>query len=125
MFSCWHCQRYQRCNRHLLPSCAYGKSQNSPSESLAIIVLITQIIGGLHLAGPELAYRIKPTADFFSTQMRPSPTYVLPMHCSGFNCKIALQEALGEACVPAGVGMKVTVDGNRLLDERLPPGTWR
>ncbi|KZP32912.1 hypothetical protein FIBSPDRAFT_721887, partial [Athelia psychrophila] len=91
----------------------------------AIATFSRPIIGGLHLAGPELAYRIKPTADFFSTQMRPSPTYVLPMHCSGFNCKIALQEALGEACVPAGVGMKVTVDGNRLLDERLPPGTWR
>ncbi|KAF7966794.1 hypothetical protein HWV62_37001 [Athelia sp. TMB] len=85
---------------------------------------VYMVIGGLHLAGPELAYRIKPTTDFLSMRMRPSPTYVLPMHCSGFNCKVALQEALGEACVPAGVGMKVTVEGDRSLDDRLPPSSW-
>lgn len=70
-----------------------------------------QIVGGLHLAGPELADRIKPTVNFLSNDLIPSPTYVLPMHCSGFAVKIALEAALGEGCVPAGAGHTVTING--------------
>ena len=33
-----------------------------------------QIIGGLHLAGPELIERIPPTIDFLSRSLAPSPT---------------------------------------------------
>lgn len=61
-------------------------------------------MGGLHLAGPELADRIKPTVNFLAEELIPAPTYVLPMHCSGFAVKVALEAALGEGCVPAGVG---------------------
>lgn len=82
---------------------------------------IHMIVGGLHLAGPELNARIPLTVDFLSRQMRPSPTYILPMHCSGFNAKIALQEAFGEGCVPAGVGLKVEVKGDRMVDDKLFP----
>jgi len=71
-----------------------------------------QIIGGLHLAGQELSYRIPPTVNFLSSQLSPSLTYILPMHCSGFNSKVALQEAFGEGCVPAGVGLKVQINGD-------------
>jgi|SRR6266849_10936098 len=70
-----------------------------------------QIVGGLHLAGPELADRIKPTVKFLSEDLIPAPTYVLPMHCSGFAVKIALEAALGEGCVPAGAGHTVTING--------------
>ncbi|TFK85561.1 hypothetical protein K466DRAFT_184385 [Polyporus arcularius HHB13444] len=73
---------------------------------------IYMIIGGLHLAGTELTERIPPTVDYLSNQLRPAPVYILPMHCSGFAAKIALEEAFGEGCVPAGVGHKVIVDGN-------------
>lgn len=72
-----------------------------------------QIIGGLHLAGREMASRIPPTVDFLRN-MTPRPTYILPMHCSGFDSKIALQEAFGEGCVPAGVGLKVEVTADRM-----------
>jgi len=41
------------------------------------------------------------------------------MHCSGFVAKVALQEAFGEGIVPAGVGMKVEVIGDREHDNRL------
>ena len=34
------------------------------------------------------------------------------MHCSGFAAKIALEEALGEGCVPAGVGICVEIKGD-------------
>jgi 7,8-dihydropterin-6-yl-methyl-4-(beta-D-ribofuranosyl)aminobenzene 5'-phosphate synthase len=34
------------------------------------------------------------------------------MHCSGFNSKVALQEAFGEGCVPAGVGLKIEIKGD-------------
>lgn len=78
-----------------------------------------QVIGGLHLAGPEFASRVPLTVDFLSKKLRPSPTYVLPMHCSGFQSKLALEAAFGEGCVPAGVGMKVDVVGDREHDKEL------
>lgn len=78
-----------------------------------------QIIGGLHLATPDLAERIEPTVSFLSRQMTPAPTFILPMHCSGFQAKVALEKAFGDGCVPAGVGMKVEVLGDREFDDRL------
>ncbi|KIO25909.1 hypothetical protein M407DRAFT_75106 [Tulasnella calospora MUT 4182] len=69
---------------------------------------IYMIIGGLHLAPPDQVYRIAPTVEFISKSLRPAPTYILPMHCTGFKAKIALEQELGEGCVPAGVGMKVS-----------------
>ncbi|KAI8994090.1 beta-lactamase-like protein [Trametes punicea] len=72
---------------------------------------VYMIIGGLHLAGTELVDRIPPTVNYLANQMRPAPMYVLPMHCSGFAAKVALEHALGEGCVPAGVGHKVIVEG--------------
>ncbi|KAH9952970.1 metallo-beta-lactamase protein [Russula dissimulans] len=83
---------------------------------------IYMIVGGLHLAGPELADRIKPTVDFLSRALIPAPTYVLPMHCSGFATKIALEAALGEGCVPAGAGHKVVING---VPENLRPPSIR
>ncbi|KAI0081300.1 hypothetical protein K474DRAFT_1672045 [Panus rudis PR-1116 ss-1] len=83
-----------------------------------------QIVGGLHLATPDLVDRIEPTVDFLANKLRPAPMYVLPMHCSGFACKIALEKALGEGCVPAGTGIKVALDGNRELETKgmvIPP----
>ena len=84
-----------------------------------IIFYEIQIIGGLHLAGPELAYRIQPTTDFLSRKLRPACTYVLPMHCSGFAAKTALREALGEGCVPAGVGITINVKSDLEAESRL------
>lgn len=43
------------------------------------------------------------------------------MHCSGFAAKVALEEAFGEGTVPAGVGMRVEVIGDREHEERLSP----
>ncbi|KAF9051239.1 hypothetical protein BDZ89DRAFT_1057083 [Hymenopellis radicata] len=61
---------------------------------------VYMIIGGLHLATPDLVPRIPPTVEFLSQQLKPAPTYILPMHCSGFNAKVALESAFGEGCVP-------------------------
>jgi 7,8-dihydropterin-6-yl-methyl-4-(beta-D-ribofuranosyl)aminobenzene 5'-phosphate synthase len=84
-----------------------------------------KIVGGLHLAGPELADRIKPTVHFLSEALIPAPTYVLPMHCSGFATKVALEAALGEGCVPAGTGHKVIINGIPEDDTRLRPPSIR
>ncbi|KAF9529429.1 beta-lactamase-like protein [Crepidotus variabilis] len=81
---------------------------------------IHMIIGGLHLAGPESAPIVPKTVRFLSTDLKPAPAYVLPMHCSGFHAKVALEKALGEGCVPAGVGHKVVILGDRAIDDRLP-----
>lgn len=53
--------------------------------------------------------------------MRPSPTYVLPMHCTGFTAKVALEKALGEGCVPASTGMRIEVVGDREVDKGMFP----
>ncbi|KAJ3476042.1 hypothetical protein NLI96_g11429 [Meripilus lineatus] len=82
---------------------------------------VHMIIGGLHLASSDLLYRIAPTVEFFSTKMRPSPTYVLPMHCTGFTAKVALEKALGEGCVPASTGMRIEVVGDREVDKGMFP----
>lgn len=84
-----------------------------------------KIVGGLHLAGPELADRIKPTIHFLSEALIPAPTYVLPMHCSGFAVKVALEAALGEGCVPAGAGHKVIINGVPEDDASLRPPSIR
>ena len=60
-----------------------------------------------------MADRIEPTVDFFANKLRPSPTYILPMHCSGFGVKVALEKALGDGCVPVGTGIRVEVQGTR------------
>ncbi|KAF7306151.1 7, 8-dihydropterin-6-methyl-4-(Beta-D-ribofuranosyl)-aminobenzene-5'-phosphate synthase [Mycena chlorophos] len=80
---------------------------------------VYMVIGGLHLAPPDLRERIAPTIEFLTEKLVPAPTYVLPMHCSGFEAKVKLEAAMGEACVPAGVGLKVEVQGDRDMDARL------
>lgn len=85
---------------------------------------IYMVIGGLHLAGPELVPRIPDTVNFLANELRPAPAYILPMHCSGFQSKIALERAFGEGCVPAGVGIKVEIRGDREADERLLPAMF-
>ncbi|GJE95875.1 MBL-fold metallohydrolase domain-containing protein [Phanerochaete sordida] len=84
---------------------------------------IHMIIGGLHLGGPELADRIEPTVDFFANKLRPSPAYILPMHCSGFGVKVALEKALGDGCVPVGAGVHVEVEGSPESEAAMFPPT--
>jgi 7,8-dihydropterin-6-yl-methyl-4-(beta-D-ribofuranosyl)aminobenzene 5'-phosphate synthase len=82
------------------------------SQRDVILDIDVQIIGGLHLAQPNMVSRIPPTVDFLSRQLKPAPTFVLPLHCSGFQAKIALEKALGQGCVPAGVGTTIEVRGD-------------
>jgi 7,8-dihydropterin-6-yl-methyl-4-(beta-D-ribofuranosyl)aminobenzene 5'-phosphate synthase len=64
------------------------------------------------------------TVEFLSETLRPAPTYILPMHCSGFEVKLALEKALGAGCVPAGVGHKIHLESDREIDDRLLPATY-
>ena len=68
------------------------------------------MVGGLHLAGPELAPRIAPTVEFLKDQVNPPPTYVLPLHCTGLAAKVALANAFKDGCVAAGVGMRARIE---------------
>lgn len=106
-------------SRPIYMVCTVHHHLHRPTPSLSI-----KIIGGLHLAGAEFAPRIPLTVDFLSRQLKPSPTYILPMHCSGFQSKIALEAALGEGCVPAGVGLKVDFTGDREQDKTLFPPVY-
>ena len=116
---CRYCQRSSRCCQDVQTSHIHGK--RSPLDNEYTELKALQIIGGLHLGGPELAYRIEPTVDFFANKLRPSPTYVLPMHCSGFPAKVALERALGDACIAAGTGMKVEVVGDQEAESLIFP----
>ncbi|KAF5393477.1 hypothetical protein D9757_000677 [Collybiopsis confluens] len=89
-----------------------------------LILFSAQIIGGLHLAGDSMTPRIEPTIDWLSKSLRPSPTWIIPMHCTGFVAKVALEQAFGEGVVPAGVGVRVEVIGDQEHDKRLAPAVF-
>jgi 7,8-dihydropterin-6-yl-methyl-4-(beta-D-ribofuranosyl)aminobenzene 5'-phosphate synthase len=46
------------------------------------------------------------------------------MHCSGFKAKVALENAFGEGCVPAGVGIKIEIKGDEASEKALLPPTF-
>ena len=71
------------------------------------------VLGGLHLAGSELADRIAPTVEGFASEEISGPDYVVPMHCTGFDAKVALRNRLGEKVVPGGVALVVRVDSEK------------
>ncbi|KAG8938901.1 hypothetical protein FRC03_006812 [Tulasnella sp. 419] len=71
---------------------------------------IYMIVGGFHLAGPELQKRIQPTVEFIKDHLA-QDGHVLPLHCTGFHAKTALERGLQPgAVVPAGVGIGVEVE---------------
>jgi len=109
----------------IFSACSHAGIVNVVKDAIAVFSRpIYMIIGGLHLAGPEFSSRVPPTVEFLSRQLRPSPTYILPMHCSGFQSKLALEAAFGEGCVPAGVGLKVNVVGDREQDKGIFPAVY-
>ncbi|KAG8859587.1 hypothetical protein FRB91_007473 [Serendipita sp. 411] len=69
---------------------------------------IYAVVGGLHLAGPELGPRIAPTVELLQS-IEPEITYVIPLHCTGQAARTALVNAFGDRCVPAGVGIKACI----------------
>lgn len=69
------------------------------------------IVGGLHLV-PVHQQPVDETVDFIARRIQPRPAYVLPLHCTGLEPRSRLKVALGDACIPAGVGMRVTVQGD-------------
>ncbi|KAJ6499998.1 beta-lactamase-like protein [Mycena vitilis] len=104
----------------IFSACSHAGIVNVVRDALATFSRpIHMIIGGLHLAPPDSVDRIEPTISFLSRQIVPAPNFVLPMHCSGFQCKVELEKAFGERCVPAGVGMKIEVLGDKEFDGRL------
>ncbi|KAI5480251.1 beta-lactamase-like protein [Pseudohyphozyma bogoriensis] len=74
---------------------------------------VHMVIGGLHLGGRDMEYRIQSTVDYFANELSPRAEYILPLHCSGFKAKMALTSALGDSCVAGGVGMRIVVDGDQ------------
>ncbi|KAF9481515.1 hypothetical protein BDN70DRAFT_876153 [Pholiota conissans] len=97
----------------IFSACSHAGNVNVVKDAIEIFKRpIYMVIGGLHLAGPEFGPRIPMTVDFLAHKLRPSPTYVLPMHCTGFQAKVALETAFGDGCVPAGVGLKVDITGD-------------
>ncbi|KIK67304.1 hypothetical protein GYMLUDRAFT_37388 [Collybiopsis luxurians FD-317 M1] len=104
----------------IFSACSHAGIVNVVKDAIATFSRpIYMIIGGLHLAGDSMTPRIEPTVEWLSKRLSPSPTYILPMHCTGFAAKVALEQAFGEGTVPAGVGVRVEVTGDREYDKRL------
>jgi len=72
---------------------------------------IYMVLGGFHLIGEGVVDRIEATVNYIANEIKPRPRYVVPLHCTGFAGKIALANALGEGCVPGGVGHRIEVSG--------------
>jgi 7,8-dihydropterin-6-yl-methyl-4-(beta-D-ribofuranosyl)aminobenzene 5'-phosphate synthase len=72
---------------------------------------IHMIVGGLHLV-PVSQQPAAQTVDFIANKLDPQPEYVLPLHCTGMEPRSMLRNALGDRCVPAGVGLRVIVEGS-------------
>lgn len=68
------------------------------------------VIGGYHLGGAGMQDRIPDTVKYFAEELEPRATFLVPMHCTGFNAKVALSNALGASVVPAGSGSRMTFD---------------
>jgi len=110
----------------LFSACSHAGIVNVVKDAISSFSRpVYMLIGGLHLAGDSMTPRIEPTIEWISKSLRPSPTYILPMHCSGFAVKVALEEAFGEGVVPAGVGVKVEVIADREYDKRIAPPVVR
>jgi len=76
------------------------------------------VVGGLHLV-PTHQQPVKETVDFIARRIQPRPRFVLPLHCTGLEPRAKLRDALGDACIPAGVGMKVVLKGEETAEEAL------
>jgi 7,8-dihydropterin-6-yl-methyl-4-(beta-D-ribofuranosyl)aminobenzene 5'-phosphate synthase len=105
------------------PSCSHAGICNVVLDAITTFNRpVYMIIAGLHLAPPEAAHRIPLTVDFLYRRVQPRPKFVLPVHCTGFDGKIALEKAFGKDCVPAGVGMKVDVIGDEEAERTIGRG---
>jgi len=68
----------------IFSACSHAGIVNVVKDAIANFSRpIYMIVGGLHLAGPGMDSRIRKTVEYLS-QLNPRPTYILPMHCSGF-----------------------------------------
>jgi 7,8-dihydropterin-6-yl-methyl-4-(beta-D-ribofuranosyl)aminobenzene 5'-phosphate synthase len=79
---------------------------------------VHMVVGGLHLVPVEVQ-PVEETVDFLARRLQPPPDWVLPLHCTGMAPRAKLINAFGEKCVPAGVGMKVVVDGDEAKEPQL------
>lgn len=66
------------------------------------------VIGGYHLGGTGMTDRIPDTVKYFAEELQPRANFLVPMHCTGFEAKVALSKALGSSVVPAGSGSRMT-----------------
>ncbi|WVR03795.1 hypothetical protein IAU60_000790 [Kwoniella sp. DSM 27419] len=76
------------------------------------------IVGGLHLAPVEKQPAAE-TVQFLSERIDPPPKYIVPLHCTGLEPRAMLRKVFGNACVPAGTGVKVVWQGSDEDDEKF------
>jgi len=79
---------------------------------------VHMVVGGLHLVPVEVQ-PVNETIDFLARRVSPRPDWILPLHCTGMAPRAKLTNEFGEKCIPAGVGIKVVVDGDEGREKAL------
>lgn len=103
----------------LFSACSHAGISNVISDAIARFDRpVHMVVGGLHLVPVEVQ-PVDETVDFLVRRVRPQPDWVLPLHCTGMAPRAKLVAAFGNKCVPAGVGMKVVVEGDEAREAEL------
>lgn len=79
---------------------------------------VHMVVGGLHLI-PIETQPVMETVEFLGKRMNPRPDWIVPLHCTGVEARGKLIDEFGKQCIPSGVGMKVTVEGDDEKDQKL------
>jgi len=103
----------------IFSSCSHAGICNVLTDAMAKYSRpIYMVAGGLHLV-PVAQQPVTQTVDFLARRVQPTPKFVLPLHCTGLEPRGRIRTAMGDACVPAGVGMRVVVEGDESGDAQL------
>lgn len=79
---------------------------------------VHMVVGGLHLI-PIETQPVAETVEFLGKRMQPRPDWIVPLHCTGVEARGKLIDEFGKQCIPSGVGIKVTVQGDNDREKTL------
>ncbi|RLF14989.1 MAG: MBL fold metallo-hydrolase [Thermoprotei archaeon] len=92
----------------VIAGCAHSGIINTIKHSLRIAGedKLKAVIGGFHLSGAEEEVVNKTVEEL----KRLNPSFIMPMHCTGFEAAVKIMQALPEAFVLSSVGTKVILE---------------
>lgn len=104
----------------LFSACSHAGICNVISSTPAVFNKrpVHMVVGGLHLI-PIETQPVAETVEFLGKRMNPRPDWIVPLHCTGVEARGKLIDEFGKQCIPSGVGIKVTVEGDAEKEKKL------